>query len=66
MDAQVLLRWRIERHAPLMAKSAHRERIAENADLFDFTLEDEDLAQLDPLEHTAGTDRALEHTWWLG
>jgi diketogulonate reductase-like aldo/keto reductase len=62
--AQVLLRWCIERHVPLIAKSAHRERIAENGRLFDFTLSDEDLARLDELDRTAGTDRALERRWW--
>jgi 2,5-diketo-D-gluconate reductase A len=30
-SAQVLLRWCIERRIPLIAKSTHRERIAENA-----------------------------------
>jgi len=65
-SAQVLLRWCIERDVPLIAKSTHRERIAENAQLFDFTLSDEDLAQLDELDRTGGTDRALEHKWWRG
>jgi diketogulonate reductase-like aldo/keto reductase len=65
-SAQVLLRWCIERDVPLIAKSTHRERIAENAQLFDFTLSDEDLAQLDELDRTGGTDRALEQKWWRG
>ena len=62
--AQVLLRWCIERHIPVIPKSTRRERIAENAQLFDFTLTDEDLAQLDQLDRTGGTDRALERRWW--
>jgi diketogulonate reductase-like aldo/keto reductase len=62
--AQVLLRWCIERDVPLIAKSAHRERIAENAQIFDFTLSDEDMAELDALDRTAGTERALERKWW--
>jgi diketogulonate reductase-like aldo/keto reductase len=62
--AQVLLRWCIERAIPTIPKSTHRERIAENAEVFDFALSDEDLAQLDALDRTGGTDRALERKWW--
>jgi diketogulonate reductase-like aldo/keto reductase len=64
--AQVLLRWCIERGIPVIPKSTHRERIAENARLFDFRLPDEDIAELDALDRTGGTDRALEHKWWRG
>ena len=64
--AQVLLRWCLERKVPAIPKSTHRERIAENAQLFDFTLTDEDIARLDLLDHTGGTDAALETKWWRG
>jgi len=62
--AQVLLRWCIERDVPLIAKSTHRERIAENAQIFDFTLSGAEMAELDALDRTDGTRRALERTWW--
>jgi diketogulonate reductase-like aldo/keto reductase len=62
--AQVLLRWCLDRQVPVIPKSTHRERIAENAELFDFTLTDEDLAQLDQLDRTGGTDTAVEDKWW--
>jgi diketogulonate reductase-like aldo/keto reductase len=62
--AQVLIRWCIERGVPLIAKSTHRERLAENAQVFDFTLSDQDLADLDGLDRTGGTDVALEEKWW--
>jgi diketogulonate reductase-like aldo/keto reductase len=62
--AQVLLRWCIERDVPLIAKSTHRERIAENAQIFDFTLSSEDVAELDALDRTGRTERALERKWW--
>jgi diketogulonate reductase-like aldo/keto reductase len=62
--AQVLLRWCIEQGIPIIPKSTHRERIAENAQLFDFRLSDEDIAELDALDRTGGTDRALERKWW--
>ncbi|TMM07756.1 MAG: aldo/keto reductase [Actinobacteria bacterium] len=62
--AQVLLRWCLERRIPVIPKSTHRERIEENAQIFDFTLSDEDMADLDALDRTGGTDRALERKWW--
>jgi diketogulonate reductase-like aldo/keto reductase len=63
-SAQVLLRWGVERGIPVIPKSTHRERIAENAQLFDFRLSDQDIAELDALDRTDGTDRALEAKWW--
>ena len=36
----------------------------ENARIFDFTLSAEDMAALDALDKTGGTDRALEQNWW--
>ena len=62
--AQVLLRWCIERGIPVIPKSTHRERIAENAEVFDFRLSEQDMAELDALDRTAGTDQALERKWW--
>ena len=62
--AQVLLRWCLERRIPVIPKSTHRERIEENAQIFDFTLSSEDMAELDALDRTGGTDRALERKWW--
>ncbi len=62
--AQVLLRWCLELGLIVIAKSVHRERIAENAQLFDFSLSDEDIRALDALDETGGTDRAREQKWW--
>jgi diketogulonate reductase-like aldo/keto reductase len=62
--AQVLLRWCLQHGLPVIPKSAHRDRIEENAQLFDFTLSPEDMAALDALDTTHGTPRALERTWW--
>jgi diketogulonate reductase-like aldo/keto reductase len=60
----VLLRWCLQHDVPVIAKSTHRERIEENAQIFDFALSGEDMAKLDALDQTNGTDRALEDTWW--
>ncbi|KFI84097.1 organophosphate reductase [Bifidobacterium pullorum] len=40
--AQVMLRWLIDRGVVPLPKSTHRERMAENLDVFDFTLDDAD------------------------
>ena len=62
--AQVLLRWCIQRDIPIIPKSTHRERLAENADIFSFQLSAADMAELDGLDQTSGTDRANEERWW--
>lgn len=63
-SAQVLLRWCLQRNLIVLAKSTHRERIEENAQIFDFTLSDRDMATLDALDRSGGTDQAREHKWW--
>jgi diketogulonate reductase-like aldo/keto reductase len=62
--AQVLLRWSLQRGTIVIPKSTHRERIAENARVFDFALSDDEMAALDALDKTGGTDRARERKWW--
>jgi diketogulonate reductase-like aldo/keto reductase len=63
-EAQVLLRWCIEHDVLVIPKSTHRERIEENAQLFDFTLSDSDMAALDALDRTQATEAAREGKWW--
>ncbi|MGH2843935.1 MAG: aldo/keto reductase [Solirubrobacteraceae bacterium] len=62
--AQVLLRWCVQREIPVLPKSTHAERIAQNAQLFDFVLSDEQMARLDALDTTAATTAAREDRWW--
>lgn len=47
--AQVLLRWALQKNMIVIPKSLHEERIAENADLYDFALNDADMGRLDAL-----------------
>jgi 2,5-diketo-D-gluconate reductase A len=62
--AQVLLRWCVQRGIPVLAKSTHRDRIAENAQVFDFELSAADVEELDALDGSGGTRAALERKWW--
>jgi diketogulonate reductase-like aldo/keto reductase len=64
--AQVLLRWCVQRDLVVIPKSTHEERIRENAQIFDFTLSPQDMAELDALDRTRGTDRARERHVWRG
>ena len=48
--AQVLLRWSIQHEFVVLPKSVRKERIAENAALFDFVLDELMMRQLDALE----------------
>jgi diketogulonate reductase-like aldo/keto reductase len=62
--AQVLIRWALERDLIVLPKSTHRDRIEANAQVFDFSLSESDVAALDALDHTGGTAAARESTWW--
>jgi diketogulonate reductase-like aldo/keto reductase len=62
--AQILVRWCLQRDLVVVPKSTHRERIEQNAQVFDFTLSYDDMTALDALDRTGGTDRARERKWW--
>jgi len=47
--AQIVLRWDLELGVVTIPKSVRRERIAENADIFDFELSEEDIRAIDAL-----------------
>lgn len=48
--AQVILRWLIQRKVVVLCKSTHKERMAENFNVFDFELSDEDMDEIKSLD----------------
>lgn len=48
--AQVILRWQLQRGIVVIPKSTHKERMAQNLDLFDFTLTNEDMQAIAALD----------------
>lgn len=48
--AQVLIRWSLQHNFVVIPKSSHRDRIASNADVYDFTLSRAEMAALDSVE----------------
>lgn len=48
--AQVSLRWQLQRGIVIIPKSTHKERMAQNLDVFDFTLTDEDVQDIAALD----------------
>ena len=54
--AQVALRWLTQRDIVAIPKSSHKERMAQNLNLFDFTLTTEDMVQIATMnQHDTGT-----------
>ena len=48
--AQVILRWHLQRGIVVIPKSTHKERMAENLNVFDFALSDEDMKAIAALD----------------
>ena len=60
--AQVALRWLTQRGIVAIPKSSHKERMAQNIDIFDFTLSDDDMAQIAKMnQHDTGTINFGDH-----
>ena len=48
--AQIVLRWDLQHRVVTIPKSIHANRVAENADIFDFTLSEAEMKALDALD----------------
>lgn len=55
--AQVILRWDYQQDIVTIPKSVHKERIQENADIFDFELSEEDVQAISALNKDERTGR---------
>jgi 2,5-diketo-D-gluconate reductase A len=53
-EAQVLLRWAIQKGYPVLPKSTKPERMRQNADVFGFDIDDEDMAAIAKMDRGDG------------
>jgi diketogulonate reductase-like aldo/keto reductase len=53
--AQILIRWTLQKDVVVIPKSSHKERILENADVFDFEISPEDMKLLDSFNQNMRT-----------
>ncbi len=53
--AQILIRWVLQKEVVVIPKSSHKERILENADVFDFEISPEDMTLLDSFKQNLRT-----------
>jgi 2,5-diketo-D-gluconate reductase A len=67
--AQVVLRWLVQREVVVIPKSVHPDRMAQNLDVFDFTLTEDQMSQIATLD--TGASLFFDHrdpamVSWLG
>lgn len=53
-QAQVLLRWGVQKGYPVLPKSTNPERMAQNIDLFSFSIDDEDMSAIERMDRGDG------------
>lgn len=58
--AQVALRWNVQRGVTVIPKSAHKERMEQNIDIWDFQLSGEDMAEIAELD--IGHSEIVDHS----
>ena len=58
--AQVALRWNMQRGVVVIPKTTHRDRMEQNIDIWDFSLSDEDMAEIAKLD--IGHSEIVDHS----
>lgn len=58
--AQVILRWHLQCGVSFIPKSIHEARITQNADIYDFSLSDDEMQRIDALNNYQRTGREPE------
>ena len=58
--AQVILRWNVQQGVIIIPKSVHKNRMEENLGIWDYSLDEEDMAQISSLDK--GTPSMLDCT----
>ena len=53
-EAQILLRWAVQKGYPVLPKSTKPDRIRQNADLFGFSIGAQDMAAIDAMDRGDG------------
>ena len=59
--AQVVLRWHLDKGNIVFPKSVRRDRLAENIDIVDFALTDDEIAAIDAIDPGDGSGRVSAH-----
>ena len=57
--AQVILRWHLQRGIPTIPKTVHKERMAENLDVFDFELTEKEMESITSMD--IGHSEIIDH-----
>lgn len=60
-SAQIVLRWHLQRGSVVLPKSNHKERIISNFEVFDFTLSEQEMAEIDGLNQNLRTGGDPDH-----
>jgi len=58
-EAQVLLRWGVQKGYPVLPKSTNPDRLHQNLDLFSFSIDDEDMAAIERMDRGDGVAWAI-------
>ena len=57
--AQIILRWHLQRNIPTIPKTVHKERMAENLDVFDFELSEKEMESIARMD--IGHSEIIDH-----